>query len=100
MKKFYYRGGKKMKYPVGVLKNVKKETVYYIGKGVDIEKLFRSATVENPKYQFYKFPYSQGDDVMLIKKKNRKSWWDDVELTDDVQKMIDIAWDCGRDSVE
>lgn len=38
MKKFYYRGGKKMKYPVGVLKNVKKETVYYIGKGVDIEK--------------------------------------------------------------
>ena len=37
---------------------------------------------------------------MLIKKKNRKSWCDDVELTDDVQKMIDIAWDCGRDSVE
>jgi hypothetical protein len=89
-----------MKYPVGVLKNVKKETVYYIGKGVDIEKLFRSATLENPKYQFYTFPYSQDDDVMLIKKKNRKSWWDDVELTDDVQKMLDIAWDCGRDSVE
>ena len=40
MKKFYYRGGKKkkIKYQVGVLKNVKKETVYYIGKGVDIEK--------------------------------------------------------------
>lgn len=73
-----------MKYPVGVLKNVKKETVYYIGKGVDIEKLFRSATLENPKYQFYEFPYSQDEDVMLIKKKNRKSWWDDVELTDDV----------------
>lgn len=34
---------------------------------------------------------------MLIKKKNRKSWWDDVELTNDVNKMLDIAWDCGRD---
>lgn len=88
-----------MKYPVGVMTNIKKETVYYTGKGVDIEKLFRSATLENPKYQFYKFPYSQDDDVMLIKKKNRKSWWDDVELTDDVQKMLDIAWDCGRDCI-
>lgn len=74
-----------MEYPVALMKNLKKETVYYIGKGVDIEKLFRSATLENPKYLFYTFPYSQ-DDVMLIKKKNRKSWWDDVELTDDVQK--------------
>lgn len=89
-----------MKYQVGVMTNIKKETVYYIGKGVDIEKLFRSATLENPKYQFYTFPYSQYDDVMLIKKKNKNSWWDDVELTDDVQKMLDIAWDCGRDSVE
>lgn len=89
-----------MKYPVGVMANNKKETVYYIGKGVDIEKLFRSATLENPKYQFYTFPYSQYDDVMLIKKKNKNSWWDDVELTDDVQKMLDIAWDCGKDSVE
>ena len=47
--------------------NIKKETVYYIGKGVDIEKLFRSATLENPKYKFYTFPYAQDDDVMLIK---------------------------------
>jgi hypothetical protein len=67
-----------------------------MGKGVDIEKLFRQATLENPKYQFYKFPYSQDDDVMLIKKKNRKSWWDDVELTNDIYKMLDIAWDCGH----
>lgn len=72
MKKFYYREGKKMEYPVGVMTNTKKETVYYIGKGVDIEKLFRSATLENPKYQFYKFPYSEDEDVMFIKKKNRK----------------------------
>lgn len=89
-----------MKYPVVVMTNIKKETVYYIGKGVDIEKLFRSATLENPKYHFYKFPYSDDADVMLIKKKNRNSWWDDVELTDDVQKMLDIAWDCGRDSIK
>lgn len=27
-----------MKYPVSVMTNIKKETVYYIGKGVDIEK--------------------------------------------------------------
>lgn len=53
---------------------------------VDIKKIFRRATLENPKYQFYKFPYSDDEDVMLIKKKNRNSWWDDVELTDDVQK--------------
>lgn len=26
-----------MEYPVGVLTNIKKETVYYIGKGVDIK---------------------------------------------------------------
>lgn len=100
MKKFYYREGKKMEYPVSVMTNIKKETVYYIGKGVDIEKLFRSATLENSKYKFYKFPYSENADVMLIKKKNRNSWWDDVELTDDIQKMLDIAWDCGRDYVE
>lgn len=37
---------------------------------------------------------------MLIKKKNKNSWWDDVELINDVNKMLDIAWDCGRDSVE
>ena len=86
-----------MKYPVYVMTNIKKETVYFIGKGVDIEKLFRSVTLENPKYQFYTFPYYQYDDVMLIKKKNRNSWWDDVELTNDVNKMLDIAWDCGRD---
>lgn len=89
-----------MEYPVSVMTNIKKETVYYIGKGVDIEKLFRSATLENLKYKFYKFPYSENADVMLIKKKNRNSWWDDVELTDDIQKMLDIAWDCGRDYVE
>lgn len=57
-----------MEYPVGVMTNLKKETVYYTGKGVDIKKLFHSATLENPKYQFYKFPYSDEDDVMLIKK--------------------------------
>ena len=37
---------------------------------------------------------------MLMKKKNKNSWWDDVELTDDVQKMLDIAWDCVRDSIK
>lgn len=89
-----------MKYPVTVMTNLKKETIYYFGKGVDIEKLFRSATLENPNYQFYTLPYSQDDDVMLIKKKNKNSWWDDVELTNDINKMLDIAWDCGRDSVE
>lgn len=89
-----------MEYPVSVMTNIKKETVYYIGKGVDIEKLFRSATLGNTKYQFYTFPYNKYDDVMLIKKKNRNSWWDDVELTNDVNKMLDIAWDCGRDYVE
>ena len=89
-----------MKYRVITFGNKRTNKTYYIGKGVDIEKLFRSATLENPKYQFYKFPYLDDEDVMLIKKKNRNSWWDDVELTNDVQKMLDIAWDCGRDSVE
>ena len=64
------------------------------------QKNYSVAPLENPKFQYYKFPYSDDEDVMLIKKKNRKSWRDDVELTDDVQKMLDIAWDCGRDSVD
>lgn len=37
-KNFIIEREKKMEYPVGVMTNIKKETVYYIGKGVDIEK--------------------------------------------------------------
>lgn len=84
-----------MKYRVITFGNKRTNTTYYIGKGVDILKMFREMTIRNPRYSLYEFPFALNEDVMLIRRKMETSW-DDVQLTNDLYLMIDVAYHCGK----
>lgn len=84
-----------MKYRVITFKNKRTNTTYYIGKGVDILKMFRKLTIRNPRYSLYEFPFALNEDVMLIRRK-METYWDDVQLTNDLYLMIDAAYHCGK----
>lgn len=44
-----------MEYPVGVMTNLKKETVYYTGKGVDIKNYFIAQHLKTLNISFISF---------------------------------------------
>ena len=88
----------KMKYRVITFGNKKNKT-YYIGKGVDILKIFRQLTIRNPKYSLYEFPFALNEDVMLIRQKT-DNFYDDVQLSNDLYLMIDAAFHCGKYSMD
>lgn len=84
-----------MKYRVITFGNKRTNTTYYIGKGVDILKMFRQLTIRNPRYTLYKFPFALNEDVMLISQKI-DNFYDDVQLSNDLYLMIDVAYHCGK----
>lgn len=84
-----------MKYRVITFGNKRTNTTYYIGKGVDILKMFRQLTIRNPRYSLYEFPFALNEDVMLIRRK-REHIGDDVQLTNDLYLMIDVSYHCGK----
>lgn len=88
-----------MKYRVITFGNKRTNTTYYIGKGVDILKMFRQLTIRNPRYTFYEFPFALNENVMLIRKKT-DNFYDDVQLSNDLYLMIDVAYHCGKYSVD
>lgn len=84
-----------MKYRVFTFENKRTNITYYIGKGVDILKMFRNFTIRNPRYSLYEFPFALNEDVMLIRRK-MGTYGDDVQLTNDLYLMIDVAYNCGK----
>lgn len=88
-----------MKYRVIAFGNKRTNTIYYIGKGVDILKMFRQLTIRNPRYSLYKFPFGLNEYVMLIRKKTG-NFYDDVQLSNDLYLMIDVAYHCGKYSMD
>ena len=88
-----------MKYRVITFGNKRTNTAYYIGKGVDILKMFRQLTIRNPRYALYEFPFALDEDVMLIRKKT-DNFYDDVQLSNDLYLMIDVAYHCGKYSMD
>lgn len=88
-----------MKYRVITFGNKRTNKTYYIGKGVDILKIFRQLTIRNPRYSLYEFPFALNEDVMLIRQKT-DNFYDDVQLSNDLYLMIDVAYHCGKYSVD
>ena len=84
-----------MKYRVISFGNKRTNTTYYIGKGVDILKMFRQLTIRNSRYSLYEFPFALNEDVMLIRQKTN-NYYDDVQLSNDLYLMVDVAYHCGK----
>lgn len=61
--------------------------------------MFRQLTIRNPRYSLYEFPFALNEDVMLIRRK-MGTYWDDVQLTNDLYLMIDVVYHCGKYSMD
>lgn len=66
-----------------------------LAKALTFQKMFRQLTIRNPRYSLYEFPFALNEDVMLIRRK-MGTYWDDVQLTNDLYLMIDVAYHCGK----